>query len=198
MPSQGYTVIPDIQVNEATGEEIINVMNASVIGDNNKQAIRDDVQRQAQDSFQVNERGDLESTMDFNEQDATNLLESVGGETAYMQALRWAGENLSSEDIDAYDLKMQSGNIAEVHDYMQQLMQRYSEAQTDSTTYADFESYFFSEIVTEEEFPAVQQFIRENMNADFIDRTNTALDEGNYDEYEALMKEAITMMVNGQ
>ena len=67
MPSQGYTVIPDIQVNEATGEEIINVMNASVIGDNNKQAIRDEVQRDAADSVQVNEYGEFETAMDFNE-----------------------------------------------------------------------------------------------------------------------------------
>ena len=198
MPSQGYTVIPDIQIDEVTGEEIVNVMNASVIGDNNKQAIRDEVQRDASDSFQVNELGELETATDFNEQDAANLLESVGGEEIYTEALKWAGENLSQEDIEEYDLKMQSGNIAEVNHYMGMLMERYNEAQNNDSEYADFENYFFSEVVTKEDFPVVNQFIRDNMDAAFIDATNQAIDTNDYAEYEALIKYAIEQMVNAQ
>ena len=196
MPSTGFTVTPDITEDPVTGEVTYNVMNAQVLSNGSREAIRDDVQRQAQDSFQVNDKGDLESVMDFTEQDSVNLLESVGGEELYTEALKWAGENLDSEDIEFYDKAMQSGNIAEVHDLMQQLMQRYNEALSNESEYADFENYFFSEVVSKEDFPVVNQFIRDFMDADFIDATNKAIDTNDYAEYEALIKYAIGQMEN--
>lgn len=60
--------------------------------------------------------------------DAQEIVKSVGGEKAYGETLAWAAENLSPEEVAAYDNVVNSGNKDAVFFAVQALNQRYRDA----------------------------------------------------------------------
>jgi hypothetical protein len=59
---------------------------------------------------------------------ADGIVKSVGGQEAYNQTLAWAAENLSPEEVAAYDNVVNSGNKDAVFFAVQALSQRYRDA----------------------------------------------------------------------
>lgn len=64
----------------------------------------------------------------LSEADAKDIVSSVGGEKAYGETLAWAAENLSPEEVAAYDNVVNSGNKDAVFFAVQALNQRYRDA----------------------------------------------------------------------
>ena len=62
------------------------------------------------------------------EDQAQQLFEMVGGEQAYKSMISWAGQNLSSDEIEMYDSVMGSGNASSIYFAVQALASKYSDA----------------------------------------------------------------------
>ena len=56
------------------------------------------------------------------------IYQSVGGQQAYTEMTQWAAENLSAEEIGAYDSVVNSGNLDAAYWAVQGLKAKYSEA----------------------------------------------------------------------
>jgi hypothetical protein len=62
------------------------------------------------------------------EEYANGLKNAVGGEKQYNEMIGWAGQNLSSEEIESYDAIMEQGNPAAAYWAVQALTYRYRDA----------------------------------------------------------------------
>jgi len=56
------------------------------------------------------------------------IYQSVGGQKAYQQMVEWAAENLSAQEIGAYDSVVNSGNLDAAYWAVQGLQAKYAEA----------------------------------------------------------------------
>lgn len=65
---------------------------------------------------------------ELSDADATAILNSVGGESAYNETLAWAAENLKPEEVAAFDNVVNSGNKDAIFFAVQALNQRYQDA----------------------------------------------------------------------
>jgi hypothetical protein len=59
---------------------------------------------------------------------ASEIIQSVGGDKAYNEALEWASENLSPEEVAAYDNVINSGNRDAIYFAVQALNKRHQDA----------------------------------------------------------------------
>lgn len=198
MPEYAMSYTPDVVIDEATGQEHIDYENGVITSSGQRRQIMDDVSREVQDSYVVTEDGDLESHLDFNDDDAGVLMERHGGEERFTQALQWAGENLSEEMIEEFDYVMANGNIAEVDEYIGMLMEVYDDAEGESQELNDFQEYFFSQVMSEETFEQVADYMRENFDQRFIDQTNEFIDNADYDNYMRNIQTVIERIQNEQ
>jgi hypothetical protein len=64
----------------------------------------------------------------LSDEEATAIVNRVGGQDAYNKALAWAAENLSEEDKASYDAVVQSGNKAATQFAVEALTTRYKQA----------------------------------------------------------------------
>lgn len=60
--------------------------------------------------------------------DAKSIVDSVGGEEAYNQTLAWAADNLSANEVAAYDNVVNSGNKDAIFFAVQALNQKYRDS----------------------------------------------------------------------
>lgn len=65
---------------------------------------------------------------ELSDSDATAILNSVGGESAYNETLAWAADNLKPEEVAAFDNVVNSGNKDAIFFAVQALNQRYQDA----------------------------------------------------------------------
>lgn len=63
----------------------------------------------------------------LSDSDATAILDSVGGESAYNETLAWAADNLKPEEVAAFDNVINSGNKDAIFFAVQALNQRYKD-----------------------------------------------------------------------
>ena len=63
----------------------------------------------------------------LSDSDATAILNSVGGESAYNETLAWAADNLKPEEVAAFDNVINSGNKDAIFFAVQALNQRYKD-----------------------------------------------------------------------
>lgn len=66
---------------------------------------------------------------ELNEKDASDLLQSVGGESTYKEMLGWAVKNLNENEVGMYDAVMDSGDRNAAYFAMQALSYRYNDSQ---------------------------------------------------------------------
>lgn len=64
----------------------------------------------------------------LNDNDAREIVSSVGGEEAYKETLAWAADNLKPEEVAAYDNVINSGNKDAIFFAVQALNQRYKDS----------------------------------------------------------------------
>lgn len=57
-----------------------------------------------------------------------SVYSQVGGESQYKQMIQWAGQNLSQEEISAFDQVMDSGNLPAINLAVRGLQSRYTDA----------------------------------------------------------------------
>jgi len=72
-------------------------------------------------------RGQAEQTQVSNAE-VQRIYQSVGGQQAYTEMTQWAAENLSAEEIGAYDSVVNSGNLDAAYWAVQGLKAKYAEA----------------------------------------------------------------------
>lgn len=75
----------------------------------------------AQSNEQANEQ------VEFTEEDVQSLKEIAGGAQAYDNMIAWAGENLTKEEIQAYDAVMDNGDPYSMYFAVQALAYRYQQ-----------------------------------------------------------------------
>ena len=66
---------------------------------------------------------------DLSQQDVTRLQNTVGGEQAYNDMIKWAGSNLKPEEVKMYDNVMQKGDPQSCYFAVRALSYRYNDAQ---------------------------------------------------------------------
>jgi hypothetical protein len=79
----------------------------------------------------LNYRGQVEANNNqpqMTEEYANSLKSAVGGEKQYNEMLGWAGQNLTNEEIEAYDSIMDKGDPAAAYWAVQALTYRYRDA----------------------------------------------------------------------
>lgn len=64
----------------------------------------------------------------LSDSDATAILDSVGGESAYNETLAWAADSLKPEEVAAFDNVINSGNKDAIFFAVQALNQRYKDS----------------------------------------------------------------------
>jgi hypothetical protein len=78
---------------------------------------------------EVEETSDEESeTEGLTEAQAQQLFQMVGGEKAYQSMIKWAGQNLSQEEISMYDSVMGKGDPNAIFFAVQALNSKYSDS----------------------------------------------------------------------
>ena len=73
------------------------------------------------------ERNTVQSE-DITDGDLSNLRNIAGGDDGYGDMMRWAGENLSQQEIERYDAVMDNGDINAMSFAVQALYSRYQDA----------------------------------------------------------------------
>jgi len=64
----------------------------------------------------------------FMAQTRAEVYGSVGGERAYNEMIEWAAENLTADEVSAYDAAMMSGDMGQIKLHMQGLHARFTQA----------------------------------------------------------------------
>jgi len=87
-----------------------------------KDLIREYVKYYAQSQQQVQAQATSEA-------DAKAIVDSVGGEQAYGEMVNWAAQNLSQDEIDAYNNVTNSGNTAAIKFAVEAMANRYANSE---------------------------------------------------------------------
>lgn len=69
-----------------------------------------------------------QATPELSDRDVATIKNIAGGEKAYNQMIQWASENLDSEDIDAFDDVINTGNKSAIRLAVKALMGQYEDA----------------------------------------------------------------------
>ena len=145
--NNGFTVEPQIAIDPATGEEVLNYDHA-VITDH---SIKEQVNRQHQieqkyaitedqegnlshawdvenpevyEEQQIEEEPDEEEVFDFE----SDIFGQLGGQQNYDRLLDFAANNWTDQDIQAYDKTMDSGDLETIYKAVNFLLNDYREA----------------------------------------------------------------------
>ena len=91
--------------------------------------VRDEEGEQAEAPEEVEETSDEEPEAEgLTEAQAQQLFQMVGGEKAYQSMIKWAGQNLSQEEISMYDSVMGKGDPNAIFFAVQALNSKYSDS----------------------------------------------------------------------
>ena len=195
MPDTAYTFTPSISV-DGSGKETISVEDGTITSSASRRATMDVVQREAQDSFYEDENGELHSDIDTTEQDAVNLVQMIG-EELYSDALKWASENLEQEDIAAYDKAIENASPAEAYELMQELVDEFrNDSDADVEVDAEFADYFYNNVMSEETYEEVTQYIADNYEDSVIEQIDGYLESGDYQSFMQSLLTVIEQMRN--
>jgi hypothetical protein len=96
-----------------------------------KEDVRDEEGEQAEAPEEVEETSDEETEAEaegLTEAQAQQLFQMVGGEKAYQSMIKWAGQNLSQEEISMYDSVMGKGDPNAIFFAVQALNSKYSDS----------------------------------------------------------------------
>ena len=94
-----------------------------------KEDVRDEEGEQAEAPEEVEETSDEEPEAEgLTEAQAQQLFQMVGGEKAYQSMIKWAGQNLSQEEVSMYDSVMGKGDPNAIFFAVQALNSKYSDS----------------------------------------------------------------------
>jgi len=71
---------------------------------------------------------DQPQARDLTQQEVNNVYQAVGGEDAYNNMISWAQNNLSADEIGAFDQIIESGNMNQINLAIQGLNARYTDS----------------------------------------------------------------------
>ena len=184
----GFTVSPTITIDDVTGEEVYG--EPEVIDNSYKEAVHQERRLNENESVEDAE-GNETNVVRYDGFDADYLMEEVGGEENYLAMITWASENLSAEMIDEYDVVMQRGDIAETHNYMQQLKALYNENQEVRGEAESFQEHFYNNVISPSDWDELTKYMYNNFEQEECQYIKHTLDSGNYSEFEALVQNAL-------
>ena len=148
--------------------------------------------------FEVEETGERYYDNSADNNDYSNIVDSVGGMDAYNSMLAWARNNLSTEDIAAYNEVMDAGDVNDTYDYVQQLAELYYN-QTDADNPEEFDeptNYVFENLMDRESYEDFKDYVRSNYDADFIDNYNLVMDSGNTEMIRNIIRQIQSQISN--
>ena len=96
-----------------------------------KEDVRNEEGEQAEAPEEVEETSDEETETEaegLTEAQAQQLFQMVGGEKAYQSMIKWAGQNLSQEEVSMYDSVMGKGDPNAIFFAVQALNSKYSDS----------------------------------------------------------------------
>ena len=196
MPEHAFTVTPQVYTDENTGATIYDTQNAVIESSGYKEEINA-ANNRGEFQQQTIEEGTeaVETTTPIDENDATFLMDSIfKGQTNYTEALTWAAENLSQEDIEAYDEIVGRGDIAETKNVMEQLKERYVFDMKSQEIGDNFRAYFYDNVCSKEDYDVIQQYAAENLEAHDIDVMNALIEDAQYNEFEQIVRGLMNRM----
>ena len=196
MPEHAFTVTPQVYTDENTGATIYDTQNAVIESSGYKEEINA-ANNRGEFQQQTIEEGTeaVETTTPIDENDATFLMDSIfKGQTNYTEALTWAAENLSQEDIEAYDEIVGRGDIAETKNVMEQLKERYVFDMKSQEIGDNFRAYFYDNVCSKEDYDVIQQYAAENLEAHDIDVMNALIEHAQYSEVEQIVRGLMNRM----
>ena len=125
MPNYAMTYTPEV-FEDQTGETHYNLANGEFKTSAPKEAIHQLNNRTHQENFYTDEdTGNIHYDNSADDNDYSNILDSVGGIEAYQAMTAWAQNNLSAEEIAEFDELMDSGGINTTYNLVQQLADMY-------------------------------------------------------------------------
>ena len=78
--------------------------------------------------YRMQAERNMVQTEDITDSDLSELRNIAGGDDSYGDMMRWAGENLSQQEIERYDAVMDNGDINAMSFAVQALYSRYQDA----------------------------------------------------------------------
>ena len=79
-------------------------------------------------AYQSRDIAEAPTTVELSDQDVAEIHNSVGGAEQYQQLVRWAADNFSEQEVQAFDNVVESGNKAAINFAIQALKSRYTDA----------------------------------------------------------------------
>lgn len=130
--------------------------------------------------------------------DLDNIVDSVGGMDNYQEMLDWAFNNLSSEDIAAYNEVMDSGDLNLTNSYVQQLAERYynQDATDNNEEFDETTNYVYENLMDRESYEEFKDYVRSNFDGDFIDNYNRVMDSGNTEMIRNIIRSIQSQMTD--
>ena len=196
MPEHSITVTPQVYTDETTGQTIYDTQNAIIESSAGKAAVNEANNRGEYQTQTIEEGTEVVETITpIDDSDATFLMDSIfGGHDNYIAQLQWAGENLSQEDIEAYDQIVSRGDIAETKNVMEQLKERYEFGQKSQEIGDNFRAYFYDNVCSKENYDLVQQYAADNLESHDIDVMNALIEDAQYSEFEQIIRGLMNRM----
>ena len=134
-------------------------------------------QQYEEDYVDPDEYGTQFDQMEISDNDQEYLQDIVGGSEVYSEIVAWAAESLDSDDIEAYDQIMMSGDIAEMEEAVRWLYEHYSNA---DELYGDSTDDSFIDQVYEvvPYYDQVTAWAFDNLSEDAIAEFNNVIEYG--------------------
>lgn len=157
-----------------------------------KEAIHQHNNRTHQENFYTDEdTGNIHYDNSADDNDYSNIVDSVGGVEAYQAMTAWAQNNLSAEEIAEFNELMDSGDINTTYNLVQQLAEMYhnQDASDNPEEFDDVSQYVFDNVIDREDYAEMTSYVRENFDADFIDNFNLVMDSGDVELIESTIRQ---------
>ena len=194
-----YTVTPNITQDEITGEQTLHIHQAEVRSSQGREeANMNNVREQAEGmDFYLDDEGNYQFGLEASDTEIDMLVEDMGGQEAYDNALFWAQNTLSDSDIAEFDAVMESGDLTEIADMMGQLHNLYTNRSHDVDEWDDAQSYVYNEVCSPEVYRDVQQFVVSNYQDGDINEFNRLVNSNDKDDIDFAIRTVIAHM-NGE
>ena len=191
-----YTVTPNITQDEITGEQTLHIHQAEVRSSQGREeANMNNVREQAEGmDFYLDDEGNYQFGLEASDAEIDMLVEDMGGQEAYDNALFWAMNTLSDSDIAEFDAVMENGDLTEVADMMGQLQNLYTNRSHDIDAWDDAENYVYNEVCTPEMYRNVKEFVSNNYNDGDINEFNKLVNSNDLDDIDYAIRTVIAAM----
>ena len=187
MPQHAMSFTPEVYEDDF-GETHYNLANGEFKSSAPKEAVHQHNLRHQEEGWVEDEDGNTSYVNTADETDLSALMEQFGGEEEYGNALQWAAQALTQEDIEEFDSVMDSGDLTQIASYVAQLQELYENRASDAEEPNDYEEAVRELVGGRDNYEEMVGFITDNFDADFIDGYNELIDSGDIEQVSAVIQ----------